>query len=955
LRKAGENALFKRSLAPPISSQRLPSRHDEEAIAEAAGESEVHEEFETRDRSRMSRPSLSERTIETLSQVSPSPAVGTRDASFYGSEGPSISPSRVRASPRPSFDSPGRPSSRSRNVSGPSSVYKRNPSTNPSLRSVSARPSSSSGPEGELFGKAEVIHISGGLEANNAPSELPPPIEESLRGRSTSPFRSSIRPPNFGATSRTPSSRGLKPKPSISGLSGKSVQTHSAIPPAREASAGSVSKGLSSQKTTTGSKRILKKPSPISQPDIDQSDEKNSAPQKSSNALREQIAKAKAARKAELSRHTSAAHPAVTDDESAIIPSGSFDFGLSDDPFNQGMRPDENKGLLKKRVDSARADGRLNIAAMGLTEIPAEVLNMYDLAAYDGGGSWAESVDLTRFIAADNNFEYISDEVFPDIDPRDFSEDEDYKGNQFGGLEALDLHGNMLGAVPLGLRRLELLTTLNLSYNKLSNDCFEVISQIPTLRDLKLGNNCLQGCLPASIAQLKNLEILDLQRNLLASLPEAIVELESLRVLNLTENQLRTLNFDVLQHLPLTDISAAKNKLSGVLISTDVQELKNLQVLNVINNTLTAISSSTIGLPVLHQLSFSANRITELPDMTSWTSLLTLAADDNSISEVPEGFVSLRRVKNVDFSGNNIKNLDIRIGAMENLDIFRISGNPLKERKLAGLSTGELKRTLKARMEPTEAEEGDTVDQGLVAENLNVVPISPTRTTTWPVKSGGVLDRSGTQMRALNPVLIAQVAAENSIRVLELHHNLFKEIPTSVAFFADTLTTLNLANNELTSDTFLSEELELPALKELNLSSNTFDSLHPLMAHFVAPRLETLDVSFNRLTSLPSIRSSFPVLTSLLVSNNKIRELSPEAVKGLQVLDCSSNELNSLNARIGLLGGPGGLRRLDVGGNRFRVPRWEVLEKGTEATLAWLRDRIPAGELEKIQSEGVDV
>jgi Leucine-rich repeat (LRR) protein len=86
-------------------------------------------------------------------------------------------------------------------------------------------------------------------------------------------------------------------------------------------------------------------------------------------------------------------------------------------------------------------------------------------------------------------------------------------------------------------------------------------------------------------------------------------------------------------------------------------------------------------------------------------------------------------------------------------------------------------------------------------------------------------------------------------------------------------------------------------------------------------------------------------LITLLASNNTIRELSPESVKGLRVLDCSSNDINSLNARIGLLGGPGGLEMLDVKGNRFRVPKYTILEKGTEATLSWLRDRIPAGEM----------
>jgi len=31
-----------------------------------------------------------------------------------------------------------------------------------------------------------------------------------------------------------------------------------------------------------------------------------------------------------------------------------------------------------------------------------------------------------------------------------------------------------------------------------------------------------------------------------------------------------------------------------------------------------------------------------------------------------------------------------------------------------------------------------------------------------------------------------------------------------------------------------------------------------------------------------------------------------------------------------------------VGSNAFRVPGYRVLEKGTEATTRWLRDRLPA-------------
>ena len=136
---------------------------------------------------------------------------------------------------------------------------------------------------------------------------------------------------------------------------------------------------------------------------------------------------------------------------------------MSSDPFNQQRDDGSQKKILHNRIAAARTSGRLNIAAMGLREIPAEVMNMYSLESIGGNdGAWAESVDLTRFVAADNELEMIDDSIFPDCDPQDMAEDEDNQGNIFGGLETLDLHGNMLIALPMGLRRLPQLTSLNL-------------------------------------------------------------------------------------------------------------------------------------------------------------------------------------------------------------------------------------------------------------------------------------------------------------------------------------------------------------------------------------------------------------------------------------------------------------------------------------------------------------
>lgn len=952
LRKSSNNALFKKPSKSVLREREhigLDSKEDR-VIAENGTRAGIVWSGQSNSRS---RPSLSERTMETLQNIPPSPAVRKRTSDFF------------------SLESPVRSTAQS---SRPGSSSQADVSMGPPVRSFSSRPSSSSNeisippdfrastntfraPKSSLQpitpikrpSTGKLIKTPSTVQSSKDSSKFSDPLEGS-----PSSVKGSAKLPAGTLNSRTFSSRPLKPRASVTGLF-----RESSVPASDQSSELGITKPVTLSNTPSAAKSATSKASKTTTATTASLDQ-TANQRKSSAALRDQIAKAKAAKRAVTSKTQSSISPNNMN-EVPVIPSGTFDFGLSDNPFDQNANHDHAKGLLRRRVNAARTDGRLNIAAMGFKDMPEEVMNMYNIESIEGG-SWAEAVDLTRFIAADNEFEILDDEVFPDINPREAIDEEDARGNQFGGLETLDLHGNVLIAVPIGLRRLELLTTLNLvcvfelpavmdtnvllkSHNKLPNECFDVISQIPSLRDLKIAGNALSGPLSANVTKLQNLEVLDIQCNTLTSLPEGLAELVRLRILNISENCFTSLPFEVLCQLPLIELLAAKNNLTGVLIGQEVEGLPQLQVLNVNGNALTEITASEqLRMPVLHQLSCSSNRLTRLPDMTSWLSLLTLAAEDNKISMIPEGFVELPRVRNVDLGGNNLKVLDDRIGGIESLDILRISGNPLREKKFASMTTEDLKRTLKARMEPIEQVVEISPEDGAFY-SAQASPTSPRPSSAdWPVKPGGVLDRSNTQSYSLNPVAAAHVSADNVIKSLELHHNSFKEIPSSIAFFAATLTSLNLAHNELNSDTFLMDDLELPALKELNLSSNTFSSVQPLIQRLQAPQLEKLDISFNRLTSLPPLKPHFANLWTLLASNNTIRDLSPESVKGLRVLDCSSNEIGSLNARIGLLGGPGGLERLDVSGNRFRVPKYTILEKGTEATLAWLRDRIPASE-----------
>ncbi|KAI6351962.1 hypothetical protein MCOR25_009651 [Pyricularia grisea] len=973
-----------------------------------------------------SRPSLSERTIETLSQIPSSPANrGRRPSAFF--EPPSATRSGSRPASRSSLSSrPGssyrnegfnRPASRSKSQTRPTSSHRIEDSGPASFRAsishmnnyktqlapINGTPPTQEKPRmGVKTTRAPATRVLGRGDATRPPTQgkMPTPASKTLPRASISKLPESLRTPSPEKQQQVQSNenkpitktmplRPPKQRPSLNGLFRKPP----ALAPDKQNVGATPSKvtrktSLVSHRssTTSGDDTVQSGPSPTSTATTVDTNEPAPAAtfRKSSAALRDQIAKAKAAKKATTQLEVDpkkmpsvGRHPL----RSPLIPTDtSFDFGLSDNPFNQPQADSASQNkVLEGLLATARTSGRLNIAALGLREIPAQVLKMYDSEAMGiNDGSWAETVDLTRFVAANNELEMIEDAVFPDKDPQSLADDEDGQGMIFGGLETLDLHGNMLISLPMGLRRLQYLTSLNLSSNRITNGSFEVISQIPSLRDLKLGGNLFYGPLDNSFTSLVNLETVDLHDNNITALPAGMVNMRKLRILNLGENSFESLPLTTLAQLPLTELVVRKNKLSGVLIDDADAIFQTLQVLDVSSNQLTHIlppgSSSILAMPSLHQMCVSMNRLQELPSLGMCANLLTLNADENSITDVPNGLTGLVKLRHVDFSSNDLRIIPPEISRMDNLNMFRLSGNPLRDKKFCSITTEELKDILATRLDPDpildepEATFSNLLPSAVVSSpKTPAVPVTRSRMNSipkhieeadevrsemsdkfatpptsapqspaarsrshtlsseqWTVRPGGLLDRSNTQSSALHPVSCSRVANE---------HNLMGE-----SYMGD----MAASGGGL--------KLELLALRELNLSSNHITSLAPLMSNLISPGLQKLDVSTNRIAALPTgtgLRDVFPELSVLLIANNHLADLEPEAIKGMRIVDASNNDIAHLNPRIGLLGGieNGTLERLDVMGNRFRVPRFNVLERGTDATLRFLRGRVPIAEM----------
>ncbi|KAL2047602.1 hypothetical protein N7G274_000644 [Stereocaulon virgatum] len=885
---------------------------------------------------RKPRPSLSDRTIETLSQIPPSPSPGRRKSSFFTSESPyqassrptsSLSRSRPNTShgqypPLPSSFATPRPASPTKRPLLPA-TGNQVPNVTPSKRAVSS------------YVAKSLPHRTSNARLGSNVDSTPSKSKPSEFDNSTLTRNPTEKVPKLAlkqvSGSKTLAARPSKPRASVQDAISQSVPKtagiarDSAIRGQRKVSSTLLGDSANtSSKSSPSPKRFAQTSSDSTEPETSTATQSP----KSSAALRESIAKAKAARR--------------TASKSLAASSRTSKPSTEDFPEIELGRNDA--GLLRKRIASARTDGRLNIAALGLTEIPREVLNMYNIGV--GDGAWYESVDLVRLIAADNEIKILKDGTFPDDNVASHSADDDYKGNLFGGLETLDFHGNHLRTLPIGLRRLERLTTLNLSKNGLHNDCLDIISQIDCLRELRLAENTLEGTLGSQLCKLKNLETLDVRNNALTALPSNLDEVTTLRALHLDGNRLASLPFECLLGLPLTELSAARNGLSRSLFPSSVHGLSRLKVLDVANNALTSLAvNGDIEFPALQSLNVTENRLAMLPDISNWTELTTLTVGGNKLSSFPEGITSLQKLKAVDFSRNDIRSVDERFGLMESLTALVIANNPLQERKFLRMDTDEMKRELRSRLLP--AEFIDAGDENVVSfdESDPVAGRTTSAPRLWPIKIGGVLDRSSTNLETIERSDLEPLAAENDIKTVILQHNLLQCIPPVIAVTSLSLTSLDISDNKLSRVSYLPAFLELPKLKSLNVSANGITSFSPLLDNLSAPVLAELNVSRNRLTSLPVLRDTFPSLKSLIASNNSIAELQVDAVRGLHVLDVSGNEIGHLEPKLGLLDAEG-LRTLLVGGNKFRVPRRDIIEKGTGAVLTYLKGRIPDEEMQ---------
>ena len=182
-------------------------------------------------------------------------------------------------------------------------------------------------------------------------------------------------------------------------------------------------------------------------------------------------------------------------------------------------------------------------------------------------------------------------------------------------------HG-LSGPIPAELAGLSNLELLDLSYNNLSGPIPTELAGLSILRGLSLAFNALSGPIPAELAGLSNLVLLKLSNNALSGpIPPELGDLASLSALRLSGNNLSS------------------------AIPPELGSLAKLTDLNLVGNELTGSIPPALGdLAELQGLSLAFNALSGPipPELSNLAKLSVLLLDYNALSgPIPKGFLGL--------------------------------------------------------------------------------------------------------------------------------------------------------------------------------------------------------------------------------------------------------------------------------------------------------------------------
>lgn len=588
--------------------------------------------------------------------------------------------------------------------------------------------------------------------------------------------------------------------------------------------------------------------------------------------------------------------------------------------FHVQTKEEDNKILTKTFISSVLRTGKLQLCNKNLSTIPDKLWQIYERPAKSG----LVSIDFDRCPDDDNEMWWnvkaltllnLSNNVICDVSS---------KIETYLDLTTLLLHHNVLTNLPKEIGTLQNLTHFDVSYNELKELPKELF-ELTNLTKFNASHNKLEG-IDVGLSDLVMLQSLDLSYNQLKEIPDGIGFLVRLETLNLSNNKLRELPPDIVGMRHLVRLDVTNNELTK--LPDAMNELGKLDSIAAQNNKIKELPIVN-GAINLKELFLAGNEISDisLNFCENFSSLLVLDLRDNKITVIPEEISNLSKLTRLDLTNNGVSEVPISLSSLQYLKSFQLQGNPIKSIRRDIIQSGS-SRVLKILRDRKN-------------EELEIKIPEIKFPDKYKMKRDRCLKLSNMKLEKEisnleNLILDAQ---EAEVYVLDLSFNKlsefssnFKELPA--------LTEINVERNQIP---ILPEFFNVyTRLMYLNVAHNLLENLpHELEE---CPQMRELNISFNKFTEIPKTVYKLPKLQILIANDNKIKEIDIDGMqelKSLATLDLANNDIQCLPPNLGNMKQ---IRSLSVTGNAFRYPRHSVLEKGTEAIMAHLRDRIPSSD-----------
>ncbi|KAH9635538.1 hypothetical protein HF086_003152 [Spodoptera exigua] len=385
----------------------------------------------------------------------------------------------------------------------------------------------------------------------------------------------------------------------------------------------------------------------------------------------------------------------------------------------------------------------------------------------------------------------------------DFSRSDSNKWWTAEPLKTLDLSSNVIKVISGNVKYLQHLVTLKLHDNAISS-------------------------LPPEFGELNNLMTLSLAHNKLTALPKEFYKLTELRWLSLSHNEILKIEADFGDFVMLTFLDLSHNKLT--MLPPGMGYLVRLVEINLSHNQLEELPPDIVNLRGKEGMGFP--EITEeFCDQMQHLNVLNIR--DNKLEVLPENISLLQKLKRLDLTNNNLNKLPRNLGLLSQLQSINMEGNKLsfvRQDVIRG-GTERMMKYLRDR---------------ITEEVVNETRLTPEE---WPdkytLKKSQALMVPGRELEDV-PDHVFKAAAEAEVHIVDFSKNKLTALPSGIVQVSDTLSSLVLSSNNLSS---------IPP--EINRCRH----------------LQYLDLGKNVLMELPPELGDLKNLRELVISNNKTLEL----------------------------------------------------------------------------------